>query len=82
MTPAALALSFSLHPHASSYPFAMIVALASSSAFVTPISSRVNTLVSTAGNYSFGDSFRTGTPLAIGVMVVSVVVVPWLLPAW
>jgi di/tricarboxylate transporter len=80
MTPVALALA--QHLHASRYPFAMIVALASSTAFMTPISSPVNTLVSTAGNYSFGDFFRIGTPLAIVVMVVSVTIVPWLLPAW
>jgi di/tricarboxylate transporter len=41
----------------------------------------VNTLVATAGNYSFGDFFRIGTPLALGVMAVSVLIVPWLLPA-
>lgn len=80
MTPVALALA--QHLHASRYPFAMTVALASSTAFMTPISSPVNTLVSTAGNYSFGDFFRIGTPLAIIVMAVSVTIVPWLLPAW
>jgi di/tricarboxylate transporter len=80
MTPVALALA--QHLRASPYPFAMIVALASSTAFMTPISSPVNTLVSTAGNYSFGDFFRIGTPLAIAVMALSVLIVPWLLPAW
>jgi len=80
MTPVALALA--QHLHASPYPFAMIVALASSTAFMTPISSPVNALVSTAGNYSFGDFVRVGTPLAILVMAVSVLIVPWLLPAW
>jgi di/tricarboxylate transporter len=79
MTPVALALA--THLHASPYPFAMIVALASSTAFMTPISSPVNTLVATTGNYSFGDFFRIGTPLALGVMAVSVLIVPWLLPA-
>lgn len=80
MAPVAIALAD--HLHASPYPFAMIVAIASSSAFMTPISSPVNTLVSTAGNYSFGDFVRIGTPLAIGVMLLSVLLVPWLFPAW
>jgi di/tricarboxylate transporter len=80
MTPVALALA--QHLRASPYPFAMIVALASSTAFMTPVSSPVNTLVSTAGNYSFGDFMKIGTPLAIAVMAVSVLIVPWLLPAW
>ena len=65
---------------ASPYPFVMIVALAASTAFVTPVSSPVNTLVVTPGNYSFGDFVRIGAPFAVIVMVVSVLLVPWLLP--
>jgi di/tricarboxylate transporter len=64
----------------SPYPFAMIVALAASTAFMTPVSSPVNTLVVSPGNYTFGDFVRVGTPLSILVMVVSVLMVPWLLP--
>ena len=64
----------------SPYPFAMMVALAASAGFKTPISSPVNTLVSTAGNYSFGDFVKIGLPLAVMVGVVSVLLVPWLLP--
>jgi di/tricarboxylate transporter len=58
----------------------MIVALAASTAFMTPVSSPVNTLVVTPGNYTFGDFVRTGVPLSLIVMVVCVVMVPWLLP--
>ena len=47
MAPVALALSHDLH--ASPYPFAMIVALAASTAFMTPVSSPVNTLVVAPG---------------------------------
>jgi di/tricarboxylate transporter len=78
MAPVALALA--KHLDASPYPFAMMVALAASSGFMTPISSPVNTLVSTAGNYSFGDFVKIGLPLAVMVGVVSVLLVPWLLP--
>src|SRR5262249_49618954 len=42
---APVALSAAHHLKASPYPFAMIVALAASAAFMTPISSPVNTLV-------------------------------------
>ena len=42
---APIALSTANHLGASPYPFAMTVALASSAAFMTPISSPVNTLV-------------------------------------
>jgi di/tricarboxylate transporter len=57
----------------------MIVALACSSSFMTPIAP-VNSLVATAGNYSFSDFVRVGLPLTLIVMVVSVLMVPWILP--
>ena len=78
MAPVALAIAGELH--ASPYPFAMIVALAASTAFMTPISSPVNTLVVAPGNYGFGDFVKVGVPFSIVVMVVSVLLVPWLLP--
>jgi di/tricarboxylate transporter len=78
LAPVALALANDLQ--ASPYPFAMIVALAASTAFVTPISSPVNTLVVGPGNYGFGDFVRVGVPFSIVVMIVSVLLVPWLLP--
>jgi di/tricarboxylate transporter len=78
MAPVALAIAKDMH--GSPYPFAMIVALAASTAFMTPVSSPVNTLVVTPGNYTFGDFVRVGTPLGILVLIVSVLMVPWLLP--
>jgi di/tricarboxylate transporter len=80
MAPVALALAKDFK--ASPYPFAMIVALAASTAFVTPVSSPVNTLVVTPGNYTFGDFVRIGAPFAVIVMVVCVLLVPWLLPLY
>ena len=79
LIPVALAVAEELQ--ASPYPFAMIVALGASSAFMTPISP-INTLVTTAGGYSFGDFVRLGLPLTLIVGVVSVLLVPWLLPLW
>lgn len=58
----------------------MIVALASSAAFMTPVSSPVNTLVMGPGRYRFGDFLRIGLPLAVLVMAVSVLLVPLVLP--
>jgi len=80
MAPVALAIAAELH--ASPYPFAMIVALAASTAFMTPISSPVNTLVVAPGNYGFGDFVKVGVPLSLMVMVVSVFLVPLLLPLY
>ncbi|MGH7786814.1 MAG: SLC13 family permease [Candidatus Binatia bacterium] len=78
MAPVALAIADKLQ--ASPYPFAMIVALAASTAFMTPISSPVNTLVVGPGNYVFGDFVRVGVPLAVVVLLVSVLLVPLFLP--
>lgn len=64
----------------SPYPFAMIIAIAASAAFMTPVSSPVNTLVLGPGNYTFGDFVRLGVPFTVLVMLVSVAVVPWLFP--
>lgn len=78
MAPVALALAADLR--ASPYPFAMVVTLASSTAFKTPISSPVNTLVVGPGNHTFADFVRIGTPMVLIVLVLSVPLVPWLLP--
>jgi di/tricarboxylate transporter len=84
MAPVALAVAKELSAARdipiSPYPFAMIVALAASTAFMTPVSSPVNTLVVTPGNYTFGDFVRIGVPFSLIVLVVCVILVPWLLP--
>lgn len=78
MAPVAIATARELE--LSPYPFAMIVALAASAAFMTPVSSPVNTLVMGPGRYRFGDFVRVGVPFTLIVMAVSVALVPWLLP--
>jgi len=80
MAPVALAIAKEMN--ASPYPFAMIVALAASTAFMTPISSPVNTLVVGPGNYKFGDFVKIGVPFSLAVMVVCVFLVPLLLPLY
>jgi di/tricarboxylate transporter len=78
MAPVALAIAKDLG--ASPYPFAMIVALAASAAFMTPISSPVNTLVVGPGQYSFSDFVKVGVPFTVIVAAVSVLLVPIFLP--
>lgn len=80
MAPVALAIAADMN--ASPYPFAMIVALAASTAFMTPISSPVNTLVVGPGNYKFGDFVKIGVPFSLVVMVVCVFLVPMILPLY
>ena len=47
---------------------------------MTPISSPVNTLVVGPGNYTFGVFVKIGVPFTMVVMMVSLLLVPWLLP--
>ncbi|HBB79268.1 SLC13 family permease [Stutzerimonas nitrititolerans] len=77
---APVAISTATQLDASPYPFAMTVALAASAAFMTPISSPVNTLVLGPGQYRFADFVRVGVPFTLLVMLVSVLLVPWLFP--
>ena len=78
MAPVAIALA--KHMQASPYPFAMIVALAASTAFMTPVSSPVNTLVVAPGHYAFADFLRVGVPFSLIVLSICVFLVPLLLP--
>lgn len=78
MAPVAIATAQAMD--ASPYPFAMIVALAASAAFMTPVSSPVNTLVLDPGRYRFTDFVRIGVPFTVLVLVISVTLVPWLFP--
>lgn len=60
-------------------PFLMAVAVAASSAFLTPIGHKNNTLILGPGGYRFGDYWRLGLPLE---MLVVAVAVPAILVVW
>ncbi|MCB1310659.1 MAG: SLC13 family permease [Sedimentitalea sp.] len=60
-------------------PFLMAVAVAASSAFLTPIGHKNNTLILGPGGYRFGDYWRMGIPLEILVVAVSI---PAILVFW
>ncbi|WP_375228454.1 SLC13 family permease [Roseobacter sp. S98] len=70
-----MALSLDVSPD----PFLMAVAVAASSAFLTPIGHKNNTLILGPGGYRFGDYWRMGLPLEILVVAVSV---PAILVFW
>lgn len=78
MAPVAIATATQLG--ASPYPFAMTVALAASAAFMTPVSSPVNTLIVEPGRYRFSDFLKLGTPFTILVMIVVAIMVPLVMP--
>ena len=78
MAPAALAIAQGARSLALS--FAMIFAPTASAAFMTPISSPVNTLVVGPGQYSFDNFVKVGAPFTVVVAIVSVLFVPLFLP--
>lgn len=78
MAPVAMATASQLG--LSPYPFAMTVAVAASAAFMTPVSSPVNTLVLVPGQYRFSDYLRLGVPFTVLLLLVCVLVLPWLFP--
>lgn len=78
MAPVAMstALGLGFDPH----PLLMMVAIAASSAFCTPIASPVNTLVLVPGSYRFMDYVKVGIGLQFVVMLVALLVVPVFFP--
>lgn len=77
---APIAIAAARQMEVSPLPFAMIVGIAASAAFMTPVSSPVNTLVLGPGGYKFGDFVKIGVPFTIIVMIISVLLVPILFP--
>ena len=80
----ALALALGLPPQ----PFIVCTALGAVAAFLTPIGHHGNLLILSPGQYTFGDFFRVGIPLTIGISLVSAWLAQWLwlggplLPGW
>jgi di/tricarboxylate transporter len=64
---------------ASPDPFLMAVAVAASSAFLTPIGHKNNMLILGPGGYAFGDYWRMGVPLEALVIAVAL---PTILVVW
>jgi di/tricarboxylate transporter len=61
-------------------PFLMGVAIAASSAFLTPIGHKNNTLILGPGGYRFGDYWRMGLPLEVLIVLVAVPTILWVWP--
>ncbi len=77
---APIAISLAEKLSMSPIAFAMVVAIAASSAFMTPVSSPVNTMVLGPGGYRFSDFIKIGVPFTLLVMLVTVFLVPLLFP--
>ena len=77
---APIAISLATQLNVSPVPFAMVVAIAASAAFMTPVSSPVNTMVVGPGDYKFADFIKIGVPFTLVVLLVTVFIVPILFP--
>ena len=79
---AAAALAFPIaHAAATSLgvnfmPFAIVIAMAASAGFATPLGYQTHLMVYGAGGYRFRDYVKIGVPLDCVVMIVTVVLVP------
>lgn len=60
----------------SPYAFVMVVALAASASFLSPVAHPANVLVMGPGGYRFADYIKVGVPLTAVVLVVTLLVLP------
>lgn len=71
-----VAQALNVAPH----PILMVIAVAASTAFITPIGHQSNILVYNAGGYRFTDFVRIGLPLTTLILIVALLVIPKLWP--
>lgn len=77
---APLAFSLATAARLSPLPFLMTVASAAGSPFITPMSHGPNLLFMGPGNHRFRDFTTVGIPITIIIGVITLLVVPLLLP--
>lgn len=75
-----LALSLSAQLGVSPMPFFVVICIAASASFSTPIGYQTNLIVQGIGNYKFTDFVRIGLPLNILTFVISVILIPLIWP--
>ncbi len=79
---APIALSLALRLGYQPQAFLMLVAIAASTAYASPVASPVNTLVMGSGNYCFRDYLRVGIPLILISMLITILLLPLLWPLY
>lgn len=75
-----LALSLSAQLGVSPMPFFVVICMAASASFSTPIGYQTNLIVQGIGNYKFTDFVRIGLPLNIITFLISVILIPMIWP--
>lgn len=71
-----IALSVSQQLGVDPYPFFVVICIAASTSFSTPIGYQTNLIVQSIGGYKFRDFIKIGLPLNIISFVISVVFIP------
>lgn len=72
-----IAYATSVQISANPRPFAILVAIAASASFATPIAYQTNMIVYGPGGYRFIDFLKTGIPLNILLWIVAVSIIPF-----
>ncbi|MBQ8282516.1 MAG: SLC13 family permease [Paraprevotella sp.] len=71
-----IALAVAEHLHVSPTPFFVVICIAASASFSTPIGYQTNLIVQGVGGYKFTDFVKIGLPLNIIVFLLSVFLIP------
>lgn len=61
-------------------PFALVLAVAAASSFLTPIGYQTNLMISGPGGYRFTDFTKLGIPVSLAVMGIATAVAQWIWP--
>ncbi len=75
-----LALSISSQLGVDPMPFFVVICMAASASFSTPIGYQTNLIVQGIGNYKFTDFVRIGLPLNIITFLISIILIPIIWP--
>lgn len=75
-----LALSISSQLGVSPMPFFVVICIAASASFATPIGYQTNLIVQGIGDYKFTDFLRVGLPLNVITFIVSMILIPLIWP--
>lgn len=70
-----LAMSLAVNSGFDPHPILLIVAIAASASFITPIGYQTNLMVFGPGGYNFRDFFKVGLPLSIAYMAVTITII-------
>jgi di/tricarboxylate transporter len=77
---APIVLRAALDLNVSPYPLLMAVAISASTAFLSPIGTTTNMMVTAPGGYKFSDFIKVGAPLVFLFLIVSLILVPIIWP--